>query len=195
MDGKHESVYVPEGISFGDKVLRFPSVSMAFSHSGRIRSTYSNTYRWIDRGSAIGHYMIEVDKVDIPILRVFIGTRTEEAAIPSPVSGLLIHASYDFSSGAGLTAVLLPDDEPAAENGKYMFEAVCSLCERHRPYFMKASRYWSMEGWSSSRFDREVENQLSQECQYEDAMPRYSDYFDEIRSRHPDLRPFIRHLA
>ena len=72
MDGKHESVYVPEGISFGDKVLRFPSVSMAFSHSGRIRSTYSNTYRWIDRGSAIGHYMIEVDKVDIPILRVFI---------------------------------------------------------------------------------------------------------------------------
>ena len=189
---QHKHIYIPEGITFGHKVVVIPSVSNAFTHSGDMEERLHRTYKWINRGDPLGHYRIAVDRIDIPVLRFFAGTKPHSAAIPSPVSGLLIHHIYDF--GSDITAVLLPDDEPAAEDGQYMFRSMCHLCIDQQKYFLKPSRYWSLNAYSKQRFQEIIETQLSRSCQYVDAMPRYEDYFDEARTRHPNLRPYLRHL-
>jgi len=194
VDNQHAKVYVPEGITFGRKVAIIPSVSMAFSHSGDMASQHNSTYTWIDRGSPLGVYRIAVDKVDIPVLKWFTGTDLHSAIIPSPVSGLLIHANYDFAVSSPITAILLADDEPLAENGEYMFRNLCNLCRDKQSYFLKPSRYWSLGAWTAEDFNMAVQKQLLQKCEYVDALPKYKDYFDEIRTRHPNLRPLIRHL-
>ena len=180
MNQRHESVYIPEGIQFGSKVVVIPSVSMAFSHSGNMKSEYKNTYVWIDRGDSLGHYTIEADKTDIPLLKLFYGTETKSVSISSPVSGLLIHATYDFATSNSLTAVLLPDDEPGAQNGEYIFRNLCRLCSRYKNYFLKPSRYWSLGARTEEQFENHISEQLSKKCEIVDALPKYKDYFDDI---------------
>lgn len=194
MDQQHERIYIPEGITFGKTVAVIPSVSQAFSHSGHLEMSgrLHESYTWIDRGSNLDQYTIEVDRLNVPVLKFFAGTKQQTAPIPSPVSGLLVHSSYDF--GMGLTAILLPDDEPRAEEGGYMFRALCHLCTEHKQYFLKPSRYWTLGAWSEDRFNEVIKDQLSQQCKYVDAMPNYKDYFDECRIRHPSLRPHLKHL-
>jgi hypothetical protein len=192
---QHEHIYIPEGIMFGKKVAVIPPVSMAFSHSGYMEKggDINKSYTWIDRGSDLGRYIIEADKLNIPALKFFAGTEPQKASIPSPVSGLLIHSSYDF--GLGLTAILLPDDEPEAKGGEYMFRSLCRLCREHKQYFLRPSRYWSMGAWTEDDLNNIIDEQLSQQCEYVDAIPKYKGYFDEARTRHPNLRPYIRHLV
>jgi hypothetical protein len=196
MNNGHDIIYIPEEITFGRKVAVIPSVLMDFSHSGNVETLYKDSYVWVDRGSALGNYKLKVDRLDVPVLKWFAGTETQKASIPSPVSGLLLHSIYDFRlSGSSLTAILLPDDEPQAENGEYMFADVCDLCSRNMIYFLKPSRYWTMDAWTREQFEEIVEEQLSLRCEYVDAMPNYKGYLDEIRKRHPSLRPHIKHLA
>lgn len=212
MEHQHELIYVPEGITFGRKVALIPSVLIAFSHSGSVGVQYKNTYNWIDRGRKLGWYRIDVNKSNVPILKLFAGTETQSTAIPSPVSGLSICPNVDFSMSDVLatllwhdepearyaeymTAILLPDDEPEAENGNYMFKDVCRLCTDNKEYFLKPSRYRTQGAWSLEDFDEQIGKQLSLQCKYVDALPSFKDCFDEIRKRHPNLRPYIKHLA
>jgi|TARA_R100001369_G_scaffold55660_1_gene82496 hypothetical protein len=195
MSQEHEIKYIPEGINFGMKMAIIPSVSMGFSHSGKMenRGRIHDYYAWIDRGKDLGRYTIQIEKTKIPILKLFLETEPRTAAIPSPVSGLLIHSEYDFDTK--LTAILLPDDEPEPENGEYMFRMLCGLCRDYKYYFMKPSRYWSLGAMDDHSFNEMLEEQLSRRCEVVDAMPKYADYFNEIRAKHPNLRPYIRHLA
>jgi hypothetical protein len=186
---------IPRGVTFGTKVAVIPPVSGSFSHSGFMekKGRLHEGYSWIDRGNDLGRYVIEVDKIDVPILKLFVNPEIQKASIPSPVSGLLIHSSYDF--GLGLTAILLPDGEQEAADGEFMFQALCHLCEKNKKYFLKPSRYWSKGAFTESIITHMLSEQLSQKCQYVDALPQYRDYFEEARTRHPNLRPYIEHLV
>lgn len=184
---------VPERITFGTKVLQVSRVLSAFSHSGNMRTAPGPDYRWIRRGEPLGSFIIEVHKTEFPILKSMLGTEPKEVHIPSPINGLLIiHSTYEF--GGAPAAVLVPNDEPAAEDGKYMFRNLCALLVDHKRYYLKPSRYWSSSAWSEKQFEERIEEQLEQQCSYVDALPRYTPYFDEIRKKYPEFRHHVEHL-
>lgn len=195
MTQTHKDVYVPNGITFGRKVAVIPPVLDSFSHGGDMENggKLNESYSWIDRGEDLGRYVIHVDKVEIPIIKHFVGTEPRKASIPSPVSGLLVHSSY--SLGLENTAILLPDDEPEAIDCKQMFRSLIHLLRDEKRYFLKPSRYWTQDGWSEERFEKQLHEQTSQKIEYVDALPRFKDYFDEARARHPSIRPHLKHIV
>ncbi len=191
----HEQVYVPEGITFGNRVLRVPSVLIALSHSGFLGDTRSGGgYTWVNRGDPVGVFHLRTVKPGV--LGWLAGEKVHSVDVPCPASGLFVHRTFDFATSeeSSLTAILLPDDEPTAEDGAYMFSALTRVCWDNRDTFLKNSRYWSMEAFSADELKDLLDKQVSLECRTIDAMPRYKDYFDEARTRYPNLRPHLKHL-
>lgn len=200
---------VPAGITFGVKMLLVPAVSDVFSHSGSLVGLREGkSYSWIKRGDAIARYSMSVRKLDVPVLGAVLGDTEHTAEIRSPVSGLIIHSDYrhgldtydfkrfgdpDFSPPVRM-AILLPDDEPPPESGSYMFRDLITCCWNNRAPFLKPSRRWSMAAYAESDFKTHCDEQYDLVPHIVDAMPRYSEYFQEARTRYPQLRPYLKHL-
>ncbi|MEM1435349.1 MAG: hypothetical protein AAGG11_14920 [Pseudomonadota bacterium] len=197
---------VPTGITFGDKVLVVPDYSADFTHSGEVVSLLERqNYRWVQRGDPIAEFRISGSPSDSFLSRLT-STKLHSAVIRSPVSGLLLHTALG-SALSGLErwnaqteppgasfALLLPDDEPKAESGEYVFADMCRLACDMRHYYFKSSRYWSRGAVSPEEFKTLLQQQSSAQPKVFDAMPRWLEYFDEARTRKPELRPYLKHL-
>lgn len=193
----HEIVYIPEGITFGSQVYIVPPVLSQLSHRANLSNTENNkSYHWVDRGDTIAEFTLLTNWNSIPGLNILFGEKEYTVDIRSPVSGLFIHRGLDFcyAESRSLTAILLPDDEHPAENGHYMFDKLKRLCWSHRATYLKPSRYWSMGAFDVDNLRNILDEQVSFKGQYVDAMPTYSDYFNEARTKHPNLRPYLKHL-
>lgn len=198
---------VPAGITFGRRALLIPAVSDAFRHSGDLTGLRSNhPYTWVSRGDPIGSYRISVPKTDIPLFSMLVNETVHEVQIPSPASGLVIYSSYNFEndkhdfsriedpSAFYRMTLLLPDDEPPAENGEYMFSVLCQCCWRNRSPFLKPSRSWTWGAFTESGLRECLDDQLQLKPRYVDVMPRFERYLQDARTRYPHLRPHLRHL-
>ncbi|MGI9327011.1 MAG: hypothetical protein ACR2PZ_17470 [Pseudomonadales bacterium] len=194
---KHENVYIPDGITFGSRVLVIPNVLIGLSHSGFLSEAADvGSYAWVDRGDTIATFTLRRRRSDIPVVRWFTGEEAHSVSIQSPASGLVLHRGFEFCSTAesSRTALLLPDDEPAAKNGRFLYESLYQLCWAYKSTYLQPSRYWGMQGFEVEALKALLEQQVSVQCQYVDAMPRYKDYFDAARTKHPSLRPYLKHL-
>lgn len=177
-----------------------------FSHSGHLSGTRDRTnYAWIKRGDTIGKYTLSVPRSYVAIVGALAGETEHEVAIPSPASGLLIHSIYnygddehDFGRADGdapvRMAILLPDDEPPAEDGQFMFSRLVQCVWDHRSPFLRPSRYWTMGPMTESHLRQRLDAQLRLKPHVVDAMPRFEDYFEEARTEFPQLRPHLKHL-
>lgn len=180
---------IPDGITFGSKVARIPPVASQLLHCGKIIGLVSGkNYAWVQRGQPIAKFILYVSKKD-----------RREVYIPAPVSGMLLYTSYEFGDveidGVGQRMViLLPDDEPPAEGGDYMFSRLCQTCWDFRAPFLVESTHVTSAGMPEESLRSILDEQLTYSCKYASAMPEYNDYFEEARSRHPALRPFLKHL-
>lgn len=200
-------VSIPSGIAFGTKALVVPGLASAFTHSGYIRGVHEgNNYRWIKRGEAIGRLDIDGTESGGFFADLF-GSNTHTAFVKSPVSGLLLHNSYtdapeyslkDWNTAAhpplAALALLLPEGEPSPESGKYVFGDACRLVDQMRHYYLKASRYWTLEAMDNDRISALIDLQLNMQPRIFDASPKWDDYFREARIQKPALRPYLKHL-
>lgn len=199
---------IPTGITFGSKVLVVPGYASGFTHSANIESLFEReNYRWVQRGEAIGEYRIDGSYGEGFLARLT-SSKLHTAQIRCPVSGLLLHTTLNHELFGRLEewntmkepplaacALLLPDDEPKPESGEYIYSAMCRLARDMKHYYYKPSRYWTMSGFSPESFDALIRTQLSAQPRIFDALPNWGDYFDEARTRKPELRPYLKHLT
>jgi hypothetical protein len=193
---------VPGGITFGAKVVLLPSLSSIFDRSLWIQATRHNPYAlhqshtWIDRGDPLAHVVVDTAKTGVPALDFFLGRNVHQVVVPSPVSGLMLYPNLDYGNASDRSAaLLLPDDEPPAESGRFMYRALCDLCWTHREYIFYQPKELKRSGYyNDAVLDEAFKDQMSRTCAEADALPRYKDYFDEARTRYPELRPLLKHL-
>lgn len=201
---------IPQGITFGTKVVVIPGYLSGFTHSGNIR-TYEEkrNYRWVKRGEPIGEFVIEGSYDDSFLARLF-NTKLHSSSIKSPVSGLVLHPTLSHELHSYLEeknwnsmknppianyALLLPDDEPKPESGNYIYSDMCRLIQNMKHYYFKKSRYWSMGEFSEDGLEGLIKNQLNADPLIFDALPKWSGYLDEARTVYPELRPYLKHLS
>ena len=199
---------IPTGITFGSKVVVVPGYASGFTHSAGVASLMDGqNYRWVKRGEQIGEFRINGSYRDSFIARLM-STKLHTAEIRCPVSGLLLHTnlSHELSNRlhgwntmeeppSAALALLLPDDEPKPESGAYLYSAMCGLVRDMSHYYFKDSRYWSMKAFTQEQLDHLIDIQLNAQPRIFDALPRWSEYLDEARTRKPELRPYLKHLA
>ena len=212
--------HIPQGITFGSKVAVLPGYSEWFTHSeytarrrgfndtctGTDGTYYQRPYNWIKRGEPIANFKIRGSYGNSFWYRL-IDTKLHSAPILCPVSGLLLDYSLDADlredwnskkhppSPLSGYAILLPDDEPKPESGKYMYQSMCNLIRAMSHYYFKNSRYWTMLTPSPEELDNAISLQLSANPLIFDALPSWSMYLDEARTKKPELRPYLKHLA
>ncbi len=199
---------IPNGITFGSKVAVVPGYASGITHSGNVVSLMARqSYRWVARGEAIGEFRIEGSFGDSFLSRL-ISSKTHSAPIKCPVSGLLLYSELKDELSGYLKdwnsmkqppiadfALLLPDDEPKPESGKYIYSEMCQLIRDMKHYYFKDSRYWTLPAFSPDNLEKLIEYQIAAQSKIFDALPRWSDYLDEARTKKPELRPFLKHLA
>lgn len=199
---------IPQGITFGSKVVVVPGYASGFTHSGSVESLMEGqNYRWVTRGDPIGEFRINGSFGDNFISRLT-SSKLHSAQIRSPVSGLLLHSTLKDELSLYLEgwnsmkqppiadfAILLPDDEPKPESGEYMYSLMCRLIRDMSHYYFKDSRYWSMPAFSPDGLEQLIELQMSAQPMIFDALPTWSDYLDQARTQKPALRPYIKHLV
>ena len=199
---------IPQGITFGSKVVVIPGPASGFTHSGDIKSLMKmQGFRWVKRGEQIGEFRIKGSYGDTFFSRL-IDSKVHSAPIRCPVSGLLLHTTLNHTPSPYLEnwnsikepqlahfALLLPDDEPKPESGEYMYREMCNLIRNMKHYYFKDSRYWSMSALSPENLEKLIELQLSTHPVIFDALPNWGGYLDEARTNKPELRPYIKHLA
>lgn len=199
---------VPAGVTLGTKMLLVPAVfGGTFSHSGALTGLRDRTnYAWIKRGDPIARYRLTVPRLYLPFLGGMAGEIEHEALVRCPSSGLLIHGRYDYSNDDECEfsrsdghapvrmAILLPDDEPPAEDGRFMFTDLARCVWDNREPFLRPSRYWSMGAMTEAHLRQQLDAQLALKPRLVDAMPQYEDYFEKARTEFPQLRPHLKHL-
>ncbi len=199
---------IPQGISFGSKVAVIPGYLSPFTHSGHMNDFDKKLrYRWINRGDVIGQFEIKGSYDNNIFSRTF-NSKTHTADIKSPVSGLVLHSTLkhtftnDFENwnsdkGQKLAnfAMLLPDDEPKPESGNFMYYRMCRLVRDMCHYYLRNSRYWSMGAYTLENLEKYIKTQLNTNPLIFEALPYWGDYLDEVRIKHPELRPYIKHLS
>ena len=200
---------IPNGVTLGNKVLLVPSISYVFSHCGYIENlkTDGDGYSWLKRGDAIAKCTLREPRVDLPFLRYMLGSVDRSVTIRSPASGLLLHYIYNFAndkddferlsiehSPPARFAILLPDDEPPPDSAERLFSELCRVAWDHRTPFLKPSMYWTKNAMAEDVLKTYLEEQRRLESHIYDAMPRYEAYLQEARTRHPELRPHLKHL-
>lgn len=198
---------IPSGVTFGSKVAVIPGCASGFTHSGNVESLMKRqNYRWVKRGEPIGRFSIH-GSYGNSLLSRLMDSKVHTALIPCPVSGLLLHSELDGNAfnleewnsmqqpPIAAFALLLPDDEPKPDSGEYMYRSMCNLINDMRHYYFKDSRYWSMKAFSPELLSRLIQLQLEVQPKIFDALPRWSEYFDEARTNKPEVRPYIKHLA
>jgi len=191
---------IPAGISFGNKVLKLPHASTVFDRAIWIQACLRNNprvlfdnYTWVKKGENLIEFTILTPKIGIPFVDFFVEKNYNKIYIPSPVSGLLLYTSYGFgdrNKNYGQTTFLLPDDEPPANGGEFMFSRLCNW--DHREYiFYKPSEFSS---FNDQNLSEDFAEQKSRSCEYFEAMPEFESHFREARTKHPELRPYLKHL-
>lgn len=197
---------VPEGVQFGDRVLTVPSLfGGIFTHAGDVTPETSKTrsYAWVNRGDLIGTLWLVKRKWNVPVLGAFAGRDRYTAPILCPASGLIVHSTYqangvvefDDDPPTAAFALLLPDDEPKPVPGDVMFRDAANLIRNHIDVMLQPSPFWSMPPKSPERIEELLQTQLAANSRAYPALPRWQDYFDEARTRHPELRPHLKHLV
>lgn len=199
---------IPHGITFGSKVVVVPGYASGFTHSGDFLNLMAGQdYRWVTRGDPIGEFQIYGSFGDNFISRLT-SSKLHSAPIRCPVSGLLLHSTLQDELSKYLEdwnlmeqpplaefAILLPDDEPKPESGQYIYSAMCRLIRDMSHYYFKHSRDWGMRAFSPDVLAILIELQMSAQPVIFDALPKWSGYLDEVRTRKPELRPYIKHLV
>lgn len=199
---------IPTGITFGSKVLVVPGIASELTHSGDFQREHDNSdsYRWIRRGDPITEFCIEGSRASSGLMRAFTN-QPHTAQVRSPASGLILHTGLDATMSHHLTnlqqnssaywatfAILLPDDEPPAEGPDYIYGPLCNLVREFSHYYLKPSRRRSMGPFSEEKLSSLLSLQRQVGSRVFDVLPRWSDYLNEARTRHPCLRPYIKHL-
>ncbi|PJI91300.1 hypothetical protein BC777_0125 [Yoonia maricola] len=201
---------VPDGIVLGDKVVLVPGLQMRlFTHSGRIEEDVlrGKQYSWISRGDVIGRYHMDIAKSNADYWRHVMGSEHRSVDIHAPVSGLIVNTRFEpFVHWPKRTdpqvetptvpplSILIADDEPAPESNTFMYRSALRFIDEHKAPLFRPSRQWTMEGMTDEDFARLVGYQQQAECLIVDAMPEYAAFFEEARTRFPELRPHIKHL-
>lgn len=205
---------IPDGIVFGKKVVLVPGPQdLLFSHSGRFQNRLENlkSYSWLQRDDIIGRYHMNVPNSNAEYFRHFLGSEDLSVEVRSPVSGLLLFPSLFMSSLSMLGswpkqedvtdnnpsvsfAVLVADDEPPPETCEKIYSPAIRFIRDHRGPFFRESRYWTRPAMTEEQFECLIDMQLSADCLFIDAMPKFEKYFEEARTRYPHLRPHIKHL-
>ncbi|MBU2876435.1 MULTISPECIES: hypothetical protein [Alteromonadaceae] len=198
---------IPNGITIGSKVAVIPGYASGFTHSGSVIDLLNKqNYCWINRGDPIAEFKIN-GSYNNNVLSRLIASKVHSVYVPSPVSGLLLNTKLKDETLSYLEdwnslkapplvnfAVLLPDDEPKPETGKYMYKNMCNLARQMSHYYYKNSRYWSMEAFSPDILTRLIDVQLSVNPLIFDVLPKWADHLDEARINKPELRPYIKHI-
>ncbi len=198
---------IPQGITFGRKVLVMPGIGSGFTHSGDIKENLQGrNYHWIQRGAPVAEFYIDGSHAGNSLIRAFT-SKTYTAAIRAPVSGMILHSTVGTSLNSDVSdlsrqshpplaqfSILLPDDEPPAEGGEYIFGDVCRLIRDFQHYFLKPSRYWSMGPFTSDELGKLLTSQQRSACGVFDALPFWADYLNEARTKYPHLRPYLKHI-
>lgn len=195
---------IPPGITFGNRILKIPHTSRVFDRAIWIQACLRDNpkeikpnYQWVNRGETLFSFTILTSKTGSKFFDIFAGQNENEITIPAPASGIILHTSHFFGDNEpnGLhTAMLIPEDEPEALTGHSIFHSLCSFCWDYRDYiFFKPSEF---EGrFNDENLRGAFEEQRSRNCTIHTAMPEYRDYLNEMRTRHPENRPYIKHLA
>ncbi len=190
---------IPEGISFGNKVVKLPNTSRAFDKAIWRQACIPNnpkvlygSYTWVEKGENLIEFTILTPKTGIPIIDFFKEKNYNKIYIRSPVCGLLLHDEHYFEA-YDHTSLLLPDYEEPASSGSYMFSDLCDFCWDHREFiFYKSS---GVGGESDDKsLSQSFEEQKNRSCELVDAMPEFKSYFQEARTKYPQLRPYLKHL-
>jgi hypothetical protein len=138
----------------------------------------------------------------LPILGSLMGDNSFSASIRCPASGLILHSTYEDnctveledSPPTGLFSLLLPDDEPDPVTGDRLFADAVRLIRDHMDVMARPSRYFSMGARDPSEVEELLQRQLAANPRVYPALPHWKDHLDEARTRHPSLRPHIKHL-
>lgn len=198
---------IPQGITFGAKVAVIPGYASGFTHSGQVKDLFERqSYCWIKRGDPIAEFRIE-GSYSNNFLSKLINSKVHSVSIPSPISGLLLHTTLKHELSSYLKdwnsmnsppmadlALLIPEDEPKPETGKYMYKGMCDLIRNMSHYYYDNSRYWSMEAFSPDHLNNLINLQLSANPIIFEALPTWGDYLDEARTIKPEIRPLIKHI-
>ena len=197
----------PEGITLGRKVILVPPVSrlldraLWIQHCSSTLETFHKPYTWIRRGDPFAKVFIYTPKTPSRFLDFFVGQNLTTIFLCSPVSGMILRNFYDFGDalrdrrdGRIEFSILLPDDESPAENGEYIFSKLSDFVWYWRDYIFRSGSAKKELNYDDDRILKELNEMKARKCVDVDALPRYVAYFDEARTMHPQLRPYLKHL-
>lgn len=201
--GSREPGVIPPGIVFGRNVIKLPHTSNVFNRAIWIQaclldnpSTLFKPYTWVSRGESLVRLLITTPRTGIPLLDFFMDRNYNSIHIPSPVSGLLLRSGHDYGEANNWqfnTTLLLPDDEPPPMSGDNMFTALCNFCWDYREYiFFKPSEFKGK--FNDDKLRADFSEQKQRQCRIDVALPEFEGYFQEARTRHTQLRPYLKHL-
>lgn len=225
LDRSKPANQIPEGITFGSKVVVIPGYDAIFwNRFERVVDLMEGQYyRWVQRGDPIGEFRIDGSFGASSFVKLF-SPEQHIAVIRSPVSGLLIYSeirhNIDYEEWNSLKkpslancAILLPDDEPKPETGEYIYSAMCQLARDKRQYQLRSSRvspdlnpsskefnetqylkFIEHSKLQNSQFNEILKSQIGVQPRIFDALPSWGEYFDEARTKYPELRPYLKHL-
>lgn len=202
---------IPNGISFGSKVLVVAGCDSWFRHSGELVGLMEaplrgQGFRWVKRGDPIAEFRIH-GSVGDSFLSRWTSSELHTAPIRCPASGLVLHgrlndgfahylANWHSTNYPGVDfAILLPDDEPTPESAEYVYSPMCHLIRKMSHYYFKKSRSMGWSAFSPDKLEGLLKLQLGAQPKLFDALPFWSSYFDEARTDKPELRPYLKHLV
>lgn len=198
---------IPSGITFGNKVAILPLTPGIFDRAIWIQACLSNNpkvlykpYTWINRGENLMEFTILTPKTGIPLIDLLANRVYNKIYLKSPVSGLILNSRHDFSSMMDdssaiytSTSILLPDNEPTANNGEYIFGDLCNFCWENRSYIFYKPREFRGH-LDDVKLHNIFSKVIQKTCSYSEAMPYFEPYFQEASNRHSQLRPYLKHL-
>jgi len=185
---------IPDGITFGSRVIQLPSVQDVFELN--CQSVFAQ-WSWVQRGDPILGFSAEVSKTGNSFFDIFKGKETIKGYYRSPVSGLLIHSTHvssitspDERAVNYLMAILLPDDEDAPEDGDYVIGNWLRTCWDYRGEWINGQ----LKDPSDANVKDIINRQIGYEHRLVDVLPRYENYMKDLRTERPELRPYVKHL-
>ena len=148
---------------------------------------------------------------------LFGGGKFVDVVIPAPVSGLVLRRShftrpyYDQSPpdpADEMRTTLLPVKSEPAENGAFIYGALCDAIWKHRDFLFQrqrklkeiakhnaASAQWVATWTDENTVRKALDELLTQPCDEIPARPAFDDYLCEAWIKRPHLRDFLAPLV